>query len=206
MRSAKLAALVVALVAWAGLVLQLAILADAIGIGMASWRFVGYFTILSNIGVALIATAIALGRCNRLSGARARLMGLTAIVTVGIVYSLLLRSHWNPAGLQKLADMALHDVTPVLFALLWVLTPHGELKWRDLGWALVPPALYLAYALGRGAIDGWYAYWFLNPATLTFAELAMSITGVVAVFAIVAAGAIALDRWMGKRGRLAAAG
>ena len=195
---ARVTAVAVALIAWTGLILQFWILADTLGPGLASWRFVGFFTILTNVGIALVATAAGLGKDGRLAGPRARLMGLTAIVTVGVVYSLLLRSLWNPAGLQKVADMALHDVTPVLFAVLWMAMPHGELRWSDLKWALAPPALYLAYALARGAIDGWYAYWFLNPATQTIGELAISIIAVLALFSAIAAAAIALDRRLGR--------
>jgi hypothetical protein len=190
----RIVAGIAAVVGWAALVLQYAIFADRVGVGLATWRFVGFFTVLSNIGIACIATAIALGRRNRLTGARARLMGLTAIVTVGFVYSILLRSTWNPTGLQKLADAALHDWTPILFSVLWALMPHGELRWRDLKWALTPPAIYLAYALGRGAIDGWYPYYFLNPTLQTAAELGLSIAGTLAVFAIVAGSGIAIDR------------
>ena len=185
-----------ALVAWGGLALQYVIFADRVGLGLATWRFFGFFTILSNIGIAGIATAIALGHQNKLAGDRARLMGLTAIVTVGFVYSILLRSTWNPQGLQKLADVALHDVTPLLFAILWALMQHGDLKWSDMKWALTPPALYLAYALGRGAIDGWYPYYFLNPRLQTGAELGVSIFGTLAVFAIIAGSAIAVDMRM----------
>ena len=199
-------AVAVALVAWAALLLQFWILANALGCALAGWRFVGFFTILSNIGVASIATAIAVGKRHPLAGSRARLMGLTSIMIVGLVYSLLLRSTWNPVGLQKVADMALHDVTPLLFALLWALMPHGELAWSDFKWALAPPALYLAYALARGAIDGWYAYWFLNPSTQALAELAAAVVGVLGLFAIVAAGAIAIDRWWGGRARPAKVG
>ena len=200
MGAARVVAAIAAVVGWAGLVLQYVIFTRAVEIGVGTWRFVGFFTILSNIGIAGIATAIALGRENRLAGPRARLMGLTAIVTVGFVYSLLLRSLWNPTGLQKLADATLHDWMPLLFLALWALMPHGELKWRDLKWALTPPALYLAYALGRGAIDGWYPYYFLNPTLQTPVELGVSILGTLAVFAITAGSAIAVDMRMERRG------
>ncbi|MGH6706724.1 MAG: Pr6Pr family membrane protein, partial [Sphingomicrobium sp.] len=119
------------------------------------------------------------------------------------VYSLLLRSVWSPQGWQKVADATLHDVTPILFVLLWAMMPHGELKWRDLKWALVPPALYLAYALGRGAIDGWYAYWFLDPSKQGLGELGLSIVGVLAVFAVVGGLGIAVDRRLPARERSA---
>ncbi len=199
MRAARTVAAIAAVVGWAGLVLQYVIFAERVGLGLATWRYFGFFTILSNIGIASIATAIALRRENWLTGARARLMGLTAIVTVGFVYSILLRSKWNPEGLQKLADAALHDWTPILYAILWAVTPHSELRWSDMKWALTPPALYLGYALARGAIDGWYPYYFLNPTLQTGVELTVSILGTLAVFAIIAGSAIAIDQRMAGR-------
>ena len=171
-----------------------------VGVGLGTWRFVGFFTILSNTGIAIIATAIALGREGRLTGPRARLMGITAIVTVGFVYSLLLRSLWNPQGLQKLVDAILHDGTPILFAILWAMMPHGELRWRDMKWALAPPALYLAYAMGRGAIDGWFPYYFLNPTIQTPSAFATGVVGTLAMFSLIAASAIAMDRRLAKDG------
>jgi hypothetical protein len=194
-------AAVAALVGWFGLAVQLMLIVDNLGPALGLWRYVGYFTILTNIGVAGIATASVLGGPGWLVGARSRLMGLTSIVTVGIVYSLLLRSIWSPQGWQKVADMVLHDVTPILFVLFWALTPHGELKWRDLRCALIPPALYLTYALARGAIDGWYAYWFLDPSKQGMGEFGLSIFGVLAVFAVVAGLGIAMDRQLSARGR-----
>jgi hypothetical protein len=185
-----------ALIAWSGLVLQYIIFTHKVGLAMGTWRFFGFFTILSNIGIASIATAIALGGKGRLAGPRARLMGLTAIVTVGFIYSLLLRSLWNPQGLQKLADAALHDWTPLFYAGMWALMPHGELKWGDMKWALTPPALYLAYALARGAFDGWYPYYFLDPTLQTGMQLGANILGTLAVFALIAGSAIAVDMRM----------
>ena len=193
MRGARAVAAVAAFAGWFGLAVQLWLIVGNLGPALGLWRYVGFFTILANIGAAAVATAIALGGSSQLAGARARLMALTSIVTVGIVYSLLLRSVWNPQGWQKVADAVLHDVTPILFVLLWAVMPHGELKRGDLKWALVPPAAYLAYALARGAVDGWYAYWFLDPSKQRIGELGLSIIGVLAIFAIVAALAIAID-------------
>jgi hypothetical protein len=199
MGAARWIAAVVALIAAVGLILQFVIFAERVGIGLATWRYFGFFTILSNIAIAAIAAAIALGSDGRLTSARSRLMGLTAIVTVGFVYSILLRSLWNPTGLQKVVDMILHDLSPLLYAVLWALLPHGSLTWGDLKWALTPPALYLGYALARGEIDNWYPYYFINPNLQSTAELIGSILGVLIVFAIVAGGAIAVDMRLGRR-------
>jgi hypothetical protein len=118
-------------------------------------------------------------------------------MVVGIVYSLALRALWDPQGAQKLADFALHDAAPMTWGFLFVASPHVRLPWRTIGWAILPPALYAAYALARGAADGWYAYWFLNPATQTPVELAVSIAVMLAGVAAVAAALVGLDRWLG---------
>ena len=177
LRARSLAA-IAALVGWAGLILQLALIVGNLGPALGVWRFVGFFTILTNIGAAAVATAIAL---------------------VGITCSVALRALWHPTGLQKVADIALHDATPLLFMAMWALSPHPGLKWREIGWALLPPALYAAYALARGAIDGWYAYWFLNPAEQSTGELLASVAVMLAGVAVVAAVLVALDRWLGSR-------
>src|SRR5215212_9515079 len=114
MRTRVIAA-VAALVGWTGLALQLLLIARNLGPGLGLWRFVGFFTILTNIGAAAVATAIAAGRTYGLAGARGRLMAVTSILAVGIVYSVALRAMWNPTGLQKVADIALHDATPLLW-------------------------------------------------------------------------------------------
>lgn len=191
-------AALVATIGWAALALQLVLIIDKFGPVQGTWRYFGYFTILTNIGTAVVATAIALGSTGRIGGARARLAAATSIGLVGLVYSIALRSIWNPQGLQKLADAALHDATPLLFVLMWAIAPHGSLDRKDFAWALVPPALYAVYALGRGAIDGWYAYWFLNPTTQSLGSLAASIMLLVAAIAVVAAFLIAIDRWKGR--------
>jgi hypothetical protein len=195
---ARLVAGVCALVGWASLALQLKLIVDNLGFDPGVWRFFGYFTILTNIGVALVATAIALGWQGALAGPRARLLAASSIVLVGLVYSIALRSEWNPTGLQKVADFALHDAAPLLFIMVWILAPNGTLGLRDFWWALAPPALYAAYALARGAVDGWYAYYFLNPATQSPVELATSIAVMLAGFALLAVVLIAVDGWLGR--------
>jgi len=193
----RLLAFLAALAGWVGLAVQLWILLRGMGLGEGLWRFLGFFTILTNLGAAIVASAVAAGSTQGLADARARLLAATSILVVGIVYSLALRAVWDPQGLQKLADFALHDAAPMTWAFLFIAAPHARLPWRSVGWAILPPALYALYALARGAADGWYAYWFLNPATQSPAELALSIAVMLAGVAAVAAALVGLDRWLG---------
>lgn len=204
--ASRLLAGLCALVACAALVLQAVLIVQTMreggaGTGAALWRFFGFFTILTNIVVALVAGAMALDARGRLASARVRLSALTAIVVVGLVYSLALRSTWNPTGWQAVADHALHDATPLLFVAAWLAGPHGGLAWRDIGAALVFPFAYFVYAIARGMADGWYAYWFLNPAELGWGGMAASVGVLLCVFALVAAAGVALDHRLGRARR-----
>jgi hypothetical protein len=185
-----------AIVGWAGLALQFWLIVRAMGLADGAWRFLAFFTLLANLGTAVVATAIAMGSSGALARPKARYLAATSIALVGLVYSLWLRTTWNPQGLQKLADHALHDAVPVLFLGAWVASLHEQLKWRDIGWALVPPALYAVYALMRGSVDGFYPYWFLNPAAQAPGEMAVSIALLLAVVALIAAVLNTIDHWI----------
>ncbi|MBC2776370.1 Pr6Pr family membrane protein [Parasphingopyxis marina] len=201
---ARSTAFVTALLIWAALGIQLAILirqfADQdLGLAAAVWRFSGFFTILTNMAVAIVASAMALRPESRLAGPRLRLAVAVSIALVGIVYSLALRSVWNPQGWQAVVDHALHDASPLLFLLAWALFPHGRLGWRDAIWGIVFPLAYVCYAMARGAADGWYAYWFLDPAALPAGDFVRNIALLLAGFAAASLLLIAIDRIFAKR-------
>ena len=201
--AARTIAAITALVAWTALGLQLMlIVGNLTGVGhstaFAIWRFVGYFTILTNLGMAIVASAMALRPESALAGPRTRLAAASAMALVGIVYSLALRHIWNPTGWQKIADHALHDATPLLFLVAWLLFPHGNLRWRDSLWAAAPAFAYWVYALARGAVDGWFAYYFLDPTQLPWVILLSNVGLLLTAF--IAAGLLltAADRAMGR--------
>src|SRR5690349_4306119 len=150
-RNVRAVAALSAFVGWAALALQAFILIGNIGAGPGLWRFLGFFTILANIGAAVVASAIAIGSRGAFTAPRARLMAVSAITAVGIIYSVALRAYWHPTGLQKVADILLHDVTPLLAIATWLLCPHPPLRWRQAGWAVAPPGAYAVYAMVRGA-------------------------------------------------------
>jgi len=199
---------VTAVVAWAALTLQLALItsrltSEGASVAFAMWRFLGFFTILTNLAVAVVASAMAWRPTSTLAGPRSRLMTATAIVLVGIIYSVALRSVWDPQGWQTVADHALHDATPPLFALCWIMSDHRSLRWRDALWAMAPPILYCLYAFARGSVDGWYAYWFLNPTALPFGQLSLNIAAMSVGFFLVALSLVQFDRLLSRKSVLA---
>ena len=126
-------------------------------------------------------------------------LGRRSIVLVGIIYALLLRHVWNPEGAQLLADRLLHQAVPVLFLIVWLVGPHGRLRLADTVWAMAPPLAYLVYALARGEADGWYAYWFLDPAKLGAEKMVQNAVVLALVFCGTALLFIGIDRAIGHR-------
>lgn len=192
-------ALFIAGLAWLGLVLQFWLLLNLDhGVVWAGWRFVSYYTLLTNMAVALVATGI-VGRCPAITGPRTQLAVLAAILQVGIVYSVALRATHHPHGINAFANHIVHDFDPPLFLLLWVLGPHGKLKWGDVRYALIPPLAYFAYGMGRGTLDGWYPYYFLDPTKQSMVQLGTSVIVLLGFYTALALALIALDKWMGRK-------
>ncbi|MEP6787998.1 MAG: Pr6Pr family membrane protein, partial [Acidobacteriota bacterium] len=107
------------------------------------------------------------------------------ITIVGLVYSLFLRSVWEPEGWQAVADHALHDAIPLAAVIYWFgFAPKNGLTWLDPFKWLVYPAIYIAYSLIRGAIVGWYPYWFVDVTKLGYPTAFTNTAVVFAAFAI----------------------
>ncbi|MEJ7625002.1 MAG: Pr6Pr family membrane protein [Pyrinomonadaceae bacterium] len=190
----RFAAALIASIAWFGLGLQFyLIMFDPIGEVPAGQRFVNffsYFTVLSNLIVAISLTARLVSPGSPIGQFFSRTNTRTAvavyITVVGLVYTLVLRSIWNPSGLALIADRTLHDLVPVLYLLYWLaLVGKNGLNWSGpLCW-LVYPLLYMTYSIVRGAIMGWYPYPFVDVTQLGYpTALGNSALVVVAFFVI----------------------
>ncbi len=132
----SVAAALVALICWAGLAIQFsATYAGQHDVGATLWILLRFFTVLTNLAVALTMSAVAIGR----KVSPFLLGGLTlAILLVGIVYMTLLRGLVELSGGALLADTLLHKVSPVAATLWWlVFAPRARLKRGDpIVWAL----------------------------------------------------------------------
>jgi hypothetical protein len=199
---ARTAALGIATIAWLGLAIQFAATLGQVGsIVAALWVILRFFTIWTNLFVAVVMTGIALGQPGFGSPRQLGLLTL-AILLVGIVYNLLLRGLLDLSGGAKLADHLLHEVVPLLVPLFWLfLAPKGRLTGRDAMWWAAYPLVYLIYALIRGAVDGKYPYPFLNMAKLGGLQVALNCLLIGIGFLAASYGFVVLDRQLARRVR-----
>ncbi|MBD1842399.1 Pr6Pr family membrane protein [Cyanobacteria bacterium FACHB-63] len=193
-----------AVLLWFALILQLYLTANlAIDRGLGLWvgiaRYFGYFTILTNILVALAFTVPLVqprtqwGRFFSYPNVRSAIA--VYITIVGIAYSLLLRHIWNPQGWQLVADRLLHDVSPIVYVVFWLLfVPKSALHWRNLPPWLIYPLAYLVVALSRGAIFKWYPYPFLEVDKLGYPQVFLNAAMLFIGFCVIGAVFIGIAR------------
>jgi hypothetical protein len=197
---ARIAATVIALAAWSGLAVQFAVTnAQTSSVVGTLWIIFAYFTIITNLLVAVVFTAIALNRTAlRSPGVVAGTM--LFILLVGVVYGLLLHGTLELSGGSSVANVLLHMVTPTLVPLFWIFfTPKGALTWRHPAqWAIFPLA-YFAYDLARGSATGKFAYPFLNPSTLGWPRTLLNAICIAAVYMIVGYIIVWIDRRLASR-------
>ncbi|MCA0013826.1 Pr6Pr family membrane protein [Mesorhizobium sp. B292B1B] len=193
-------ALVICLSACVGIGLEFGtLIKEGASIAGAAWTLSGYFTILTNALVAAVFAALAI---NGKHFDHPRLMAgvVSAIVLVGVIFTLLLQGLRTLAGASAEANFLLHQLNPILAALSWFLfTRKGALSWRDpLLWALYPVA-YLVYALARGAAEGHYAYPFIDVSAVGWARVAANSVVIALCFVAAGEGLVWIDRTLARR-------
>lgn len=130
-------------------------------------RFFSFMTILTNTLVAItyiipvIVPSKKAGRFFANSNTQSAVLVYILIVCIG--YHFLLANIWNPQGLQKVVDISLHYLVPLIYLAFWLkfvkktAIPYSNIyKW------LIYPFLYLIYAISRGLITSDYPYPFLD--------------------------------------------
>lgn len=180
-RSARLFALLLALLCWVVLVTHVRLgLARAPEASLLQelWRTGRYFTILTNGLTAVTMAAVALGW--RVPAVWAA--GLTLwMAIVGIVYHALLALDFD--GLRWWTDQGLHTAVPIALFLWWLaFAPRAGLAWRHALWWIGWPGLYMLYALIRGEIDGRHPYFFIDPPKIGWGPVLLWIVALGVVF------------------------
>jgi hypothetical protein len=184
-----------------GMVLA-AIVAQAITLANAgvfdATRFFAFFTIQSNlIGVAAFAWLLA-SRSRRRSRGLELLRGAAAVyLTVTFFVVIFLLSGVDVQLQLGWVDIVLHKLFPVVVVLDWIIDPPTtRLTYRDALLWLAYPIAWTVLTLIRGAMDGWYPYPFLNPASGGYGQVAVTVVAITVAVLVIAAVAVVL----GNRG------
>ena len=193
-----------AIISWAGVLLQFWLsinlaLANGKTVGEGIVVFLGYFTVLTNLFVALTATLPLIAGSSRLGRWFGKPMVLgsatTSILIVGIMYHFLLRNVWQPQGLQLLADVVLHYVVPILAFAYWLVFPPSSKLGvlAPLAWCLYPMG-YFVYVFARGELLGSYPYYFIDVTSLGYGKAMSNSFGLLLSFIVLGAAVLAVAK------------
>jgi len=169
----------------------------------AAWGLVlyfGYFTILTNLFCAIVATAIA-----KSPAAESRWQAwrqpwvvtaaAMAILMVGVIFHLLLSKQYQPTGISAVTNVIHHYIVPVAFTILWWrVVVRGSLLWNDLPRIVAYPFAYLVYILFRGEVTGLYPYFFIDVPQIGYPQALLNAAGIGLAFVVVSAAFVAAKR------------
>jgi hypothetical protein len=169
-----------------------------------------YFTITSCLltGVALIWSGLIVLQ-NKEETKFLTLFRLTmaaSMVIVGVIYNALLaNADIDPRDVgydwPVIPNLIMHTYMPILVFLEWLITRTAfKLDLKSAFWVLVYPLTWLAFAITRGFITGWWAYWFIDP-QYGFATMAQWILTIAAFFVVLAIGLLPAQRAIAKIGK-----
>ncbi|MFM6963674.1 MAG: Pr6Pr family membrane protein [Micrococcales bacterium] len=129
----------------------------------------------------------------------------SAAVVVSVVYNALLRGMANDVrdgnyAWPVLPNEILHVWGPIFIVLEWlIIVGSAKLNYKTIWWVIAFPLLWLVFSIARGAITGWWAYWFINPNDPGgLSQMFEYIFGIMAFFLINATVAIALQQLVRK--------
>lgn len=157
-------ALFLAILGWMAVILQFYLMMETSTITRLESviRFFSYFTILSNLILAISFLIQAFQKKTI-----EILTPITVYITiVGLVYQILLRHTWSPTGLQMIVDELLHSIIPGLVIIYWYLYEDKKINYHQIPKWLIFPLVYLFYILIRGYYSGFYPYPFVDVSKL----------------------------------------
>jgi hypothetical protein len=171
----------------------------ALGLRLA--RFIAYFTIQSNLLVAVATVLLTLSPGRDGSAFRAlRLAATVGITVTGLVHFFLLRPLLDLDGADWAADKLLHMVVPVLAFVGWfAFGPRPRIDGRAIAVAFAWPIAWLAVTLAVAGATRWVPYPFLNFREEGWAHVGVVCVGITVLFAALIAGFRYADRRLAPR-------
>lgn len=129
-------------------------------------RFFSYFTILTNLIVAIFFSMQMLkkNQTNHFFLLSETSLSVTVyILVVGLIYQFILSKLYHPQGLNLLADNIIHGFTPIATLIFWLFyESRRKIRFATILYWLLYPLIYLVYTLFRGSIIQFYPYPFVD--------------------------------------------
>lgn len=200
----KVAYSIAFLCSWFGILLTLYTIithpAPIYPLDMMIANFFSYFTIQSNIIVALVATSWLFNK--NLFGRFQRLFELGGLINITITFFVVyfvLSKLQVLEGINLIADNFVHVYTPIVYVLVWlVFRAKKKYSFKTMLKWLVYPIGYFVYSIIRGAIVGWYPYPFINASVLSVGELLMNVVLLTLAFVFVGSIFVFISNKMSK--------
>ena len=151
------------------------------GLALTIWKYLSYYTTLSNILVLYWFAALAYGSSFSLfqlaQNANVSAAITFYITTVGIANYLIFG--WQKLSLlNRIADLLVHAVTPVITFVYWfVFAEKKALQFALLSYWLVFPIGYAVYTAIHGQWSRFYPYEFTNVQSLGFKKVLFNALG-----------------------------
>jgi hypothetical protein len=199
----KVIAFLIALATWYAVVAQYLLMLDARvnDILETTIRFFSYFTILTNILVAIYFTAVVIqgNSRHRLLSSPGALTAITAYITiVGLIYQIALRHLWQPEGQQWLVDELLHTVIPFAVIIFWYFNESSfPIRFQQIGVWLIYPLVYFIFILIRGGFSNFYPYPFVDVPALGLTRVLINGACMIILYTLLSV----LYIWLHSRGK-----
>ena len=168
-------------------------------------NFFSYFTVLSNIGAAVLLAALALRP--HLVGDEAFTVTRGAVTlymaVTGIVYNALLAPVAADVSVNlEWVNLVVHVIGPIVVVADWFVdrAPVKPTVAQTATW-LIFPAVWLVYTMVRGPLAHWYPYPFLDPDLESVGSIVVTCAGIMVALVVLSA---LLRWWAGDRRATAA--
>lgn len=126
-------------------------------------------TLIAGVMLALTGRLAWMGKTETKAVTIARASATTYAIVTAVVYNALLRD--SPGDIRDagydwpvIPNEIMHVWAAVLIVLDWLIVAgYSKLRLRASLWVALFPIAWLVFSITRGMLDGWWAYWFLNP-------------------------------------------
>ena len=181
-------------------------------LGSGAWalpNFFSYFTMQSAIGAVILWMMGGVIAVRRSADPRwlltARVLMTTYQVVSGVVYTIIVaQAVARGVSIQvPWTSQVLHYWMPAYALVDWLLAPRrSTIRWTSLRAVLAFPVAWGAFTMVRGAMVGWYPYFFLDPYQVSGpAEFAAYGAIVLSFIVLVAALLVLASRYLPRPGR-----